>query len=743
MTGPGGTFDGAVTGARLAGRRAALGLLLLVLLASGAAGADEPCVRARPSEAAIRVDGVLNEPAWASAEPATGLRQRDPHEGEPATEATEVRVIFDRDTLYVGILALDREPDLVIARILERDRLMEKGTDNVIRFAGDDVVALTLDPFHDHRNAFFFATNPNGAEFDALVTDENPDLNLNWRTVWRVAARRTARGWAAEFAIPFRSLRYPRADGDETWGFDVERIIRRRNEDTLWSAWSRAEGGLNRVSGAGHLEGLRNLPRPAWNVEVKPYGLEGFTQERAADGSTPQQPVWRLGGDAKWEVRPGLVLDATVRPDFAQVEADEQIVNITRFELFLPEKRDFFLENAGIFDFGTRGSFETPPFLLFFSRRIGIVDEGEVPVLGGLRLSGRAGKQTVGLLDVYTDEAFSEPRTNFGVLRLKRDVGGRGYLGGMVTDRRTKSGSETDFGADASLWPSSRLNLQGFAARTTRSDGASDSAFRGAAEYSSDPVYLYGEYLQIGPDAETGMGFVTRTDMQRTSGKVQYTLRPPVSGLRRIDVYAGGKYQTRVDGAPQDGNGFAGFSIGLDSGDGLSVTHVRGYVVLDDGFDLAGRIPIAPGRYDLRDTEVSLYTSENRSLHAVVSASLQHLWDGDVSAVSGGLGVRGGSHLSLWATYTRSEAALPNGGFVAHVTGLQAGWAFSTRLAAHTYLQYNSLDQRFLVNLRVRFIYRPGSDLYVVFNQEQGEPADPTTLVSRGFAVKGSWLIRF
>ena len=728
---------------QLTGRRAAAGLLFLVLPAAGAPAADEPRVRARAVAQAIRVDGVLNEPAWAAAEPATGFRQRDPQEGEPATEATEVRVLFDRDTLYVGVLALDREPDRVIARILERDRIMENGPDNVIRFTGDDVVALTLDPFHDHRSAFFFATNPNGAEFDALVTDENPMLNLNWRTVWRVASRRTGRGWVAEFAIPFRSLRYPRADGEGVWGFDVERIIRRRNEDTLWSAWSRAEGGLHRVSRAGHLEGLRNLPRPAWNVELMPYGLEGFTQERAADGSAPQQPVWRLGGDAKWEVQPGLVLDATARPDFAQVEADDQVVNLTRFELFLPEKRDFFLENAGIFDFGTRGSYETPPFLMFFSRRIGIADEGEVPLLGGLRLSGRAGKQTLGLLDVYTDEAFSEPRTNFGVLRLKRDVGERSYLGAMATDRRTKKGSETDFGADASLWPSSRLNLQGFAARTTRSDGASDSAFRGAAEYGSDPVYLYGEYLQIGPEARTGMGFVTRTDMRRASAKAQYTLRPPVSGLRRIDAYAGGKYQTRVDGEPQDANGYAGFSVGLDSGDGLSVTHVRGYVVLDDGFDLADRIPVAPGRYDLRSTEISLYTSQNRPLNAVASATLQHLWDGDVSAVSGGLGVRGGSHLSLWATYTRSEAALPNGAFVAHVTGLHAGWAFSTRLATHSYLQYNSLDQRFLVNLRLRFIYRPGRDFYVVFNQEQGEPGDPRALLSRGFVVKGTWLVRF
>jgi hypothetical protein len=723
--------------------RRGVGLAVVVLATAAGVRAETPTVRAVRVSAPIHVDGVLDEAAWAAAAPLTGLRQRDPHEGEAATESTEVRVLFDHDAIYVGVTAFDREPDRVIARILERDRIMEVGLDNAAKFTGDDVVAFTLDPFRDHRNAFFFATNPNGAELDALVTDESSTLNVDWQTVWRVAARRTRRGWTAEFAIPFRSLRYPRGEGEQDWGFDFERIIRRKNEDTLWSAWSRAEGGLNRVSRAGHLLGLRELPRPAWNVELKPYALGGFTEERGADGSTPREAAGRVGGDAKWEVQPGLVLDATVRPDFAQVEADDQIVNLTRYELFLPEKRGFFLENAGIFDFGTRGSYETPPFLMFFSRRIGIVDEGEVPVLGGLRLSGRAGRQTLGVLDVLTDGAFSEPRTNFGVLRLKRDAGQRGYVGGMLTDRRTSAGSETDFGADASLWAGPRLNLQGFAARTTRSGGASDSAFRGAAEYSGDPVYLYGEYLQIGPDAQTGMGFVTRTDLRRTSGKAQYTLRPPVSGLRRIDVFTGGKYQSRVDGEPQDANGFAGFSVGLDSGDGLSVTHVRGYVVLDWGFDLAGLVPIAPGRYDLRDTEISLYTSQNRPLTASANASLQQLWDGDVSAVSGSLALKGGSHLSLSASYTRSEASLPSGGFVAHVTGLRSGWAFSTRLAAHVYLQYNSLDQRFVANLRLRFIYRPGSDFYVVYNEERGQPGDPRAVLSRGLAVKGTWLVRF
>jgi hypothetical protein len=718
--------------------------LLLQAAAPGVASADQPGVRAMPVTDALRVDGALDEAAWGSAPVASGFRQREPREGEAASESTEVRVLYDRDTLYVGVSAHDREPGEVIGRILERDKLMEPGGDNAFHFAGDDVVAVILDPFQDRRSAFLFATNPSGAEFDALITDESPAFNVDWRGVWRVASRRTADGWTAEFAIPFRTLRYPEVAGEGTWGFNVERMIRRKNEDTLWSAWSRAEGGIYRVSRAGRIEGLRDLRRSRFDVEVKPYGLAGATQERvegAARAETRQQ--WRMGADGKWEVHPGLVLDATVNPDFAQVEADAEVVNLTRFELYFPEKRDFFLENAGIFDFGTRGAYETPPFLMFFSRRIGLADGNEIPVLGGVRFSGRAGRQTVGLLSVLADGASGGPRENFAALRLKRDVGGRSYLGGMLTDRRSSEAAATDAGLDTSLWLTRRLNFQAFAARTSDFGGANDSAYRAYAEYGGDPFYFNGEYLQIGPKAATGMGFVTRTDMRRTSGKGQYTLRPSGLGLRRVDLFVGGKYLTRVDGEPQDGNGFAGFSFETNSGETMSVTEVRGFTVLDYGFTLADRIPVAAGRSDLGDTEVSVTSSAKRPVWGYAQVSLLDIWDGRLSSIGGGLQVRGGSRLSLSATYTRSEATMPGGAFVAHVPGLRFGWTQSTRLTVATYLQYNSLTKRFIGNFRLDFIHRPGSDLYLVFNEERGTEGEPWSLVDRGLAVKLNYLIRF
>jgi len=725
---------------------------LAAALASGAlspegpqAPGSEPSVTALRVREAVQVDGLLDDPAWSRAEAASGFRQREPREGAAATEATEVRVLYDETTLYVGVRALDRRPQEVIARILQRDRVIQAGIDNQARWAGDDGVAILLDPFQDHRNAFLFATNPNGAEFDALVTDESASYNADWRGVWRVAARRTAEGWSAEFAIPFRSLRYPSSEGSQPWGFNVERFIRRKSEETLWSGWSRAEGGLHRVSRAGHLAGLVSLPRSRLNLEVKPYGLVGASEERQDDGTVPRETDASVGGDLKWEVRSGLVLDGTVNPDFAQVEADDQVVNLTRFDLFLPEKREFFLENAGVFEFGTRGFFEPPPFLLFFSRQIGIKeDEGEVPVMGGVRLSGRAGRQTVGFLSILQDQAFGDPRTNFGALRVKRDVGQNGFVGAMLTDRRTRAGGETDGGVDFSLWPTRRLNLTGFAALTSAApERARDKAYRLAAEYRTGRLFLQGQHLLVGPDAETGMGFVTRTDIRRSDAFGVWTFRPGKLGLREISTFVGGAWITRTTGEEQDGEAFAGGGLRFDSGDSVSAFATRGFTQLDEAFDLADRVSVPVGRYDLRQLTVFASSSPSRPAGFSVVGRLADEWDGQVRSLDTTLRVAFGAHLEAGPTWTLSHADLPGGAFTAHVLGLRLGWAFSTRLFARAYVQYNSLEDKWITNVRLNFIHRPGSDIYVVWNDEQGEEGAPGRLVGRGLAVKGTWLIRF
>jgi uncharacterized protein DUF5916 len=719
---------------------------LFVLLLAGSVR-EEPVMNAVRLVGELRLDGRLDEAAWARAPAASRFRQREPHDGEAAREPTEVRVLYDARSLYIGVLARDSEPSRVVAHIRQRDKLLEPiGFDDSYQFAGDDAVAVLLDPFRDRRNAAVFATNPNGAEFDALITDESGAFNADWRAVWTVRAQRGAEGWSAEIAIPFRSLRYPSSASPDGWGINVWRIVRRSNEETLWTAWSRDGGGFHRVSQAGRLLGLTGLPRSGLNLEVKPYGLAGLTQEPRSGGSLGRTRNLDAGLDAKWEVRPGVVIDGTVHPDFAQVEADDERVNLTRFDLFFPEKRDFFLENAGIFDFGWRGLGETPPFLLFFSRRIGIAkdDESPIPVRGGVRLSGRMGRQTVGFLDVYTGPGAGQPSANYGVLRVKRDLGRNNYVGGMLVDRRDMGESNTAGGLDASFWPTGSLNLQAFAARTwTAGPGGEGTAWRVSGDYTGDRFGLSAQHLTIGPGADPQTGFVTRTDIRRTDAFARYTVRPSALGIRRIDLFAEGQHIVRTSGEKQDAGGGPTVDVEWNTGDSVAAFYFKGTTRIDEAFDLSDRVPVPAGDYDVRHWSFSASSASRRPVLLSVDAERLDSFGGRLITLGGKTRVSPGSHLSLELGLSHNRVRLPGGAFTADVRSLRAVYAFTTRLFASALVQHNSLDRRLVTNLRLGFIHRPGSDLFVVFNEDRGDGATLRRVANRGFAVKLTYLARF
>lgn len=699
----------------------------------------------RVPDETIRVDGKLLETSWAEAEAATGFRQREPLEGEPATETTEVRVLFDGATLFIGVLARDSEPGAVIARLLQRDRVMAVAPfEGALRFGGDDGVAILLDPFNDDRNAVVFATNPNGAEFDALITDEGRELNVDWRAVWRVAANRTDEGWSAEFAIPFRSLRFPPGGGGP-WGFNVYRVIRRKNEEVLLSAWSRSNEGFERVSRAAELHGLEGLPAPGANIELKPYVLSGAVQELVDDvpGSRDTDPRLEVGFDAKYQVTSGLLLDVTANTDFAQVEVDDERVNLTRFDLFFPEKRDFFLENAGIFEFGFRSFFEPPPFLLFFSRRIGIHDDGEVPVIGGSRLTGRVGRQTLGLLDVVTESAFAEPRTNFAVARVKRDVGSSGFWGVMLTDRRNRDDANTTAGLDWSIWPGATVQVDGFLARTwTRDAGGEGTALRVGLDWQEDRYGINGMLMSIGPETNAELGFITRTDINRLDLSTRYTPRPRILGLRKIDVMTNVQVVTRTDRVIQDWAVGPIISPEWGSGESLALFALRGFTRIDEAFDLHDDVEVPAGDYQAWAYGAFFNTSTSRRASLQVNAFLQETFGGRVDNVDTKLTLAPNANLNLTAGYSYNLADVPGGRFRADVLSLRLGVAFSTRLTANTLVQYNSLEDELSANLRINFIHAPGSDLFLVFNEKRGSDTSVWDFSERGAVVKLTWLKR-
>lgn len=689
----------------------------------------------------IVVDGLLNEPIWKQAPAISDFRQKEPNEGEPATEKTEVRLVYDGDVMYVGILAYDRSPRDLIARLLARDKVMETEFDGKPKFAGDDGVAILIDPFHDHRNAFVFATNPNGAEFDGLIGDEGRSFNIDWRGIWSVAARRVSEGWSAEFAIPFRTLRYPATPG--TWGFNVYRMIRRKNEEVLWRGYSRSNEGFARVSRAGHIVGLNGLPAPGLNADIKPYVMTGGDETYSSLGARSRSGIGDVGVDLKSEVHPGLVLDLTYNTDFAQVEADDEQVNLTRFDLFFPEKREFFLENSGMFEFGARGGFEPPPFQLFFSRTIGIADSGAVPVLGGGRLTGRLGGQTVGLLSIYTGEKYGLQRTGFNVARVKRDLGSSNYVGAMLVDRRSDSTWNTAGGIDWSFWPKSALNVQGFVAGTaTQGPGGNDIAYRMATDYQTDRIGINAQHLVIGPNTEADAGFITRTDIRRTEANLRYTLRPQALNLRRINLNFRHDLYTDMAWKRQDYRISYGFRPIFNSDDGVGIFFAFGRNRIDEAFDLADTVHVDPGDYPYRSFSIFANTSPSRAISADLNSDLEQSFGGSVNRVNTSLTANLGIHLQLKTSYTYSWARLPNGAFDAHLVGLRVGYAFTTRLSFNSLMQYNTLARDVSVNARLNYIFRPGSDIFLVFNEGRGSIESPWDLRERGVRLKLTYLAR-
>ncbi|HEX9885813.1 MAG TPA: DUF5916 domain-containing protein [Longimicrobiales bacterium] len=693
---------------------------------------------------AFRLDGILSEPFWQRAVAVDDLRQREPIEGAPASERTEVRVAYDGGTLYVGIVAYDSEPERVVARILQRDRVMRPSFGSGLEATGDDVVALVMDPFHDQRNGVILATNPNGAEFDALITDEGSEINVDWRGVWEVAAERTPDGWSAEFAIPFRSLRYPDASGEEVWGLNVYRMIRRKNESVLWRSWNRDGGGFHRISQAGDLVGLRDLPRTGLNAEVKPFVLAGRTKTPDDAGQLRGRGEFEVGLDVKAELRPGLVLDLTANTDFAQVEVDDQQVNLTRFNLFFPEKRDFFLENAGIFEFGVPGFFETPPFLMFFSRRIGIDEDGEVPILGGGRLTGRVGGQTVGLLSVRTGDAHGRSGETFNVLRVKRDVGESAYVGAMLSDRRGEGPWNTVAGLDGQIFVHPTVLVSGFLARSvTEGPGGDDPAYQVAVDFTGDRWGGFVQHFAVYPEATASSGFITRTDLRRTQLAGRRTFRPGRLGVRRMDLRIANQYQTTTEARFQDWSTGPSLNVEWDSGDGLRLDLNMGESQVDDTFPLAGLVEVPAGRYRADRASMGFNSSPSRAWSVGLDARASDAFGGDVVGWSGSVTLTPDPSISATASFSRSDVDLPGGSFTADVTTLRASYAFSTRMTLHALVQHNGLTDELSTNVRFNFIHRPGSDLYLVFTEERGVDDDLWELADRGMVAKVTYLMRF
>ncbi len=621
-------------------RAARIAICVSLVLSATSALAQQGLVSARADGSAyhisahytddtITLDGDVSEPAWQLAERHTGFTQSEPVEGEPASERTEVRIVYDQRALYVAAICYDREPGRVVVNDIRKD----------FTTADSDVFAFVIDGFLDRKNGFIFITNPAGARFDQQVANEGRDLNPNWDGVWSVATRITEEGWIAEFEVPLKTLRFATADSP-TWGINFARRIRRRNELDFWYPVPR-RWNLYRTAFAGTVGGLQEV-RQGRNLKVKPFGLASSARP-PADSS--YEGDLSVGLDVKYGVTPGLTLDATVNTDFSQVESDFQQVNLTRFSLFFPEKREFFLENAGIFQFGEvprniRGTsaFRPPDeeILLFFSRRIGLSDGGKlIPLTGGARLTGRAGPYTIGVLNLQArrtsfetvdDDPVEEPASNFLVARMKRDVLSNSDVGAIVINKQATDADDVFnrvVGADANLRFRELWTVNGFISRSfspTLGPAQRDEvAGKLGVAYESNLTHIGYSYLDIGDDFTDEVGFIKRLGIRKQFFDFGVRPRPAPHRsisrtLREVHPHFRVNYFTDQANVLVTKENHFGVSFDLQNGARGELAWNPNFERLDQPFAIRPDIAIPAGDYHFGHWSVRFDSDQSRAI---------------------------------------------------------------------------------------------------------------------------------
>ncbi len=695
-------------------------------------------VRAMRLATPIRVDGRLDEALYAKVPAVSDFIQAEPAEGAPATEKTEIWVFFDDEHVYFAARCWESRPDHIIANDMRRDG----------NIGMNDNIAWTFDTFHDRRSGILLEANPLGGRVDGQTTNEE-NTNLDWNPVWSVEVERFDGGWTVEAAVPFKSLRY-RAQRDQIWGFNVRRRNRWKNEISYLTPIPAAIGirGL-RPSLAGTLVGLE-APPASLSLELKPYATGSLISNALSRPRISNDLKGAFGIDAKYGITQNLTADFTYNTDFAQVEADEQQVNLTRFNLQFPEKREFFLENRSTFAFGGEGT-DTP--VLFYSRRVGLNDGLLVPIEAGGRMTGRVGSFSLGLVNIQADEEpVSRARaTNFGVIRLKRDILRQSSVGVMVTNRSvgaTGTGSNTAYGVDGTFsFLNNKLAVNSYWAKT-RTDGLSgnDVSYRAQLDYDADRYGVQYERLVVGEDFNPEVGFVRRDDMRRNFGLFRFSPRLKSSKLIRKLFWTasgtyiedgGGRFETReLDGE---------FRAELHNADRFALGYTSVHEFLPRSFPIATGIALPVGDYRFGNVRAGYNFGQQRVLAANVLTEYGSFYNGRKAALTVSQGRMNFSYrLSLQPTYSINHVDLDEGSFTTHLVGSRVTFTASPLTFVSALLQFNSTSHAVAANVRLRWEYQAGSELFVVWNEQRDTAGRRfPDLANRSFIVKATRLIRF
>ena len=646
-------------------------------------------VRAVRISQPIRLDGRLDEEMYTSIPPIDGFIQQLPVEGVPATEPTEMWIFFDDDTLYISARCHDSQPDRIAANELRRDN------QNV--FTVNDNLSVTLDTFFDQRNAFFFQTNPIGALRDQFVSDGA--FNLNWNAVWDVKTSRSEAGYTVEMAIPFKSLRY-RSAGPQTWGINVRRVVKSKNEtSTLTRVPASYSGnGVAQMAVAATLVGLET-PAQSMNLEFKPYAVSSLTTDRTARVPYSNDISPNAGIDVKYGLTRGMTADLTVNTDFAQIEEDQQQINLTRFNLFFPEKRDFFLEGQGIFDFGGVSGQRTSNVdpILFFSRRIGLSAGQSVPVIAGGRVTGKAGRFDVGALAITTDEKPSAAAvtTTFSALRLRRNILRRSSVGMIATGRwPAASGLDENAaaGVDADLRFFENVQANLYWARTSSPErSGEDASYRGRFNYAGDRYGFEADRIVVGSNFNPEVGFVRRTDFAMNALMARFSPRLRRGRVVRMLTWQGNlEYISDAAGDILEDRTVSGqFGVEFNSSDDVTVTALQQYERLPFDFAISPGVVVPAGGYASETLQARYSLGQQRKLSGNLTASHGSFYGGTRTSAgySGRMGFS--PHFSMEPIVTLNWVSLPYGDFTARLLGLRVGVAPTARLGFSTLTQFN------------------------------------------------------
>ncbi len=695
----------------------------------------------------ITLDGALDEPSWSAAPVAHGFIQNDPREGAPATFDTEVRVVYDEDAVYFGVVAKDDEPHRLAVNDLKKD----------FNTGSSDGFRIILDTFHDQRNAYEFATNPAGAKWDAQMTNEGRENNANWDGIWDVKTRITETGWNAEFRIPFRTLKFTAVEM-QTWGINFERKVRRLNEDSYWSPLPRIYD-LERVSLAGTAAGMRGL-RQGKNLRFKPYAAS----TSSALAGKPTDGKMDAGFDVKYGVTTGLVWDFTVNTDFSQAEADEQQINLTRLNLLFPEKRDFFLENSGIFAFGgggrntgaNNGGGQNPNAQfgnqLFFSRRIGLSDNGEpIPILGGTRLSGRQGPYSIGVLNMQQRSLGTTPSTNFTAVRMRRDVLANSDIGAVVLDKEQVGPRFNRVtGVDANF-RFGFLNLSGWAARsfspagavpTTGNEYASNVGF----QYVTRTWQLQTDYKSVGAGFNDEMGFIQRYGVNNVDGRWGRVMRPAFLSrwVRQTMPHWEFDYFMRQSDGRLDSR-YAGYhwSANFQDGSNAEIGYNTSRENIDSPFTINNNrgVRVAPGLYDFGELFVFWNTNSASRVSFNNRYGTGQFYDGYRRSFTFGPSIRLNEHFNASFNLQVNDISVSSGQFVSKLLTSRVNYNFNTKMFANALVQYNTDNRQWTSNLRFNIIHRPLSDIFIVYNEKRDDRTG--LMLSRAVIAKMTYMVAF